>query len=172
MEHDADPCACDAQCRHGQRCLAGHAMYPDRHWYVCETCDPHNATVYVLADRTYLAVMACCGRAVGPNARSLSLAQAGREHRRACGEGVGAPRTGTRPVPAAWLDEIIELVEIYMCNSARQGEECDGHHLGRSTPDRLYRMGRCEVALRVRERIGGLRAGASRQPFRARLSTD
>ncbi len=37
---DADPCACDEVCPHGESCLAGHANYPDRHWYMCQTCTP------------------------------------------------------------------------------------------------------------------------------------
>lgn len=37
---DPDPCTCDHTCDHGQRCLAGHANYPNAHWYPCPTCTP------------------------------------------------------------------------------------------------------------------------------------
>ncbi len=44
-----DPCACDHVCPHGERCLAGHANYPDSHWYPCQTCTPARTVTFAEA---------------------------------------------------------------------------------------------------------------------------
>jgi hypothetical protein len=41
-----DPCNCVATCPHGDRCLGGHASYPDSHWYPCGKCTPKTKTTF------------------------------------------------------------------------------------------------------------------------------
>lgn len=83
----ADPCACAAMCPHDERCLAGHANYPDSHWYRCTDCTPLRATLYILRDGRHLAVMTHCGHAVGPqNARDIVTAYL--DHHRTCRQGI------------------------------------------------------------------------------------
>ena len=79
----ADPCACDARCSHGKRCMAGHACYPDTHWYLCEACSPTTCRLYPLRSGQYLAVVTACGHALGPGtARDLPVEA--RKHQQRC----------------------------------------------------------------------------------------
>lgn len=49
MSTDDDPCNCSQVCPHGDRCLGGHANYPDNHWYVCDTCTPKRTVTFAQA---------------------------------------------------------------------------------------------------------------------------
>lgn len=37
-------CECDVKCPHGDRCMGGHAYYPDSHWFPCRKCTPAKKT--------------------------------------------------------------------------------------------------------------------------------
>lgn len=64
-------------------------------------------------------------------------------------------------VPASWLTELEGLAEAYMCANVQRGENCNGHPSDEDnwSASGLFAVGRCEMALRVRDRISGLRAG-------------
>ncbi|HWB36942.1 MAG TPA: hypothetical protein VHA75_13050 [Rugosimonospora sp.] len=59
-EQVADACDCRNVCVHGDRCLGGHANYPDWHWYHCEVCSPSDAT-YVWDGSAYIGTCRRCG---------------------------------------------------------------------------------------------------------------
>lgn len=78
----SDPCNCESECPHGDRCLGGHANYPDSHWYHCENCTKWCAEGF-LVDGGVTFVMADCRHVIGPG----QLSDVSREvisHRRTC----------------------------------------------------------------------------------------
>lgn len=63
-----DPCNCEHQCAHGDRCIGGHANYPADHWYHCEICTPPTCEMFIVAGHpdSVIGIMRECGHAIGP----------------------------------------------------------------------------------------------------------